>query len=81
MGDGTTWLTRSGASYLQVIDVGAWDNSLMLIFPGQSNDPRSPHYRDFYRPWIRGEMQPMLFSRSAVDAAAVRRTALIPPDR
>lgn len=78
LGDGTTWQTRSGASYLQVIDVGAWDNSLMLNFPGQSNDPRSPHYRDFYKPWIRGEMQPMLFSRHAVDAAAVRSTNLVP---
>jgi penicillin amidase len=72
------WETTSGASYLQVIDVGAWDNSLMLNLPGQSNDPRSPHYRDQYRPWIRGEMQPMLFSRSAVDRGAVRRTTVRP---
>jgi hypothetical protein len=33
------WQVSGGASYLQVIDVGAWDNSLMLNFPGQSNDP------------------------------------------
>ena len=75
---GGGWNVSSGASYLQVIDVGAWDNSLMLIFPGQSNDPRSPHYRDFYLPWIRGEMQPMLFSRAAVDARATSRTVLRP---
>jgi penicillin amidase len=75
---GTGWQTSSGASYLQVIDVGAWDNSLMLVFPGQSNDPRSPHYRDQYAPWISGEMQPMLFSRAAVDARAVVRTVLHP---
>jgi penicillin amidase len=61
-----------------VIDVGAWDNSLMLNFPGQSNDPRSPHYRDQYAPWIRGEMQPMLFSRAAVDAHVAARTVLHP---
>jgi len=78
LGDGSNWHTRSGASYLQVIDVGAWDNSLMLNLPGQSNDPRSPHYRDHYRPWIRGEMQPMLFSRRAVDAAAISRTVFRP---
>jgi len=72
------WETTSGASYLQVIDVGAWDNSLMLNLPGQSIDPRSPHYRDLYRPWIKGEMQPMLFSRSAVERGAVRRTRLRP---
>jgi penicillin amidase len=77
--DGANWQTTSGASYLQVIDVGAWDNSVMLNLPGQSNDPRSRHYRDHYRPWARGEMLPMLFSRSAVDAAAVGRTSLKPP--
>jgi penicillin amidase len=77
-GDGTNFQTTSGASYLQVIDVGAWDNSVMLNLPGQSNDPRSRHYRDHYRPWARGEMLPMLFSRSAVDAAAVGRTRLDP---
>jgi penicillin amidase len=76
--DGPTWLTSSGASYLQVIDVGAWDNSLMLNLPGQSNDPRSPHFGDQYRPWVRGEMKPMLFSRAAVDARAVRRMVLQP---
>jgi penicillin amidase len=72
------WTVTGGASYLQVVDVGAWDNSLMLNLPGQSNDPRSPHYRDLYLPWTRGEMQPMLFSRAAVDARAVARTSLRP---
>lgn len=76
--DGPGFQVGSGASYLQVIDVGAWDNSLMIVFPGQSNDPRSPHYRDQYLPWIRGQMQPMLFSRAAVDARAVGRTVLRP---
>jgi penicillin amidase len=72
------WRVGGGASYLQVIDVGAWDNSLMLNFAGQSNDPRSPHYRDLYGPWIAGKMQPMLFSRAAVDAHVVTRTTLRP---
>jgi penicillin amidase len=72
------WQVSGGASYLQVIDVGGWDNSLMLNFPGQSNDSRSPHYRDQYAHWIRGEMQPMLFSRAAVDAHATGRTMLHP---
>ncbi|NYT40749.1 penicillin acylase family protein [Sphingomonas sp. R-74633] len=72
------WAVSGGASYLQVIDVGAWDNSLMLNFPGQSNDPRSPHYRDAYAPWIAGRMQPMLFSRAAVDAHVMSKTTLRP---
>lgn len=81
LGDGPSWRVGGGASYLQVIDVGAWDNSLMLNLPGQSNDPRSPHYRDQYAPWCAGRMLPMPFSRAAVDAAARRRTTLQPEDR
>jgi penicillin amidase len=68
--------TSGGASYLQVIDVGNWDDSLYLNLPGQSADPRSPHYRDHYDPWVEGRMQPLPFSRAAVDRAAVRRTLL-----
>ncbi|WP_129790746.1 penicillin acylase family protein [Sphingosinicella sp. CPCC 101087] len=75
---GRGWNVSGGASYFQVIDVGAWDNSLMLNLPGQSNDPRSSHYRDHYASWIQGEMQPMLFSRAAVDARARGRTILRP---
>ena len=76
--NGRGWEVTGGASYLQVIDVGGWDNSLMLNLPGQSNAPGSPHYRDMYAPWIAGEMMPMLFSRAAVDAKATARTVLAP---
>ena len=78
LGSGPGWRAGGGASYLQVIDVGGWDNSLVLNLPGQSNDPRSPHYRDQYGPWSEGRMQPMLFSRAAVVARAAARTRLVP---
>ncbi len=77
-GNGPSWRTGGGASYLQVIDVGDWDKSVMLNLPGQSNDPRSAHYRDLYEPWIKGDMLPMTFSRAAVDAAAETRMMLTP---
>jgi len=67
-----------GASYLFVADVGAWDNSRFLLLPGQSADPRSPHYRDFYPLWLAGTMQPLWYSRAAVDRHAAARTVLIP---
>lgn len=67
-----------GASYLFVADVGAWDNSRFLLLPGQSADPRSPRYRDFYPKWIAGEMQPLWFSTAAVDRHAATRTILAP---
>ena len=88
-GDGTTVMARGvspargfnvahGASYLFVADVGAWDNSRVLLLPGQSADPRSPHYRDFYQDWLTANAQPLWFSREAVDAHAVSRTVLMP---
>ena len=44
----------SGASFRQVIDVGAWDRSLVMNNPGQSGDPASPHYRDLIERWAKG---------------------------
>jgi penicillin amidase len=78
LGAGPGWGVGGGASYLQVIDVGAWDNSLMLLLPGQSIDPNSPHYRDLFKPWAEGRMQPMPFSRAAVDRTIAARTTLRP---
>lgn len=88
-GDGTTPMARGfnsrrgftvshGASYLFVADVGAWDNSRFLLLPGQSADPRSRHYRDFYPKWLAGAMQPLWFSKAAVDRHAAGRLVLAP---
>jgi penicillin amidase len=88
-GDGTTPMARGfnprrgfnvthGASYLFVADVGAWDNSRFLLLPGQSADPRSPRHRDFYPLWLAGAMQPLWYSKAAVDRHAVSRLTLTP---
>lgn len=88
-GDGTTPMARGfnpkrgfnvshGASYLMVADVGAWDNSRFLLLPGQSADPRSPRYRDFYPFWLAGAMQPLWFSKGAVERHAAARMVLEP---
>ena len=69
---------KHGASYLFVADVGAWDNSRFLLLPGQSADPRSPRYRDFYPYWLAGAMQPLWFSKAAVDRHAEGRLILTP---
>ena len=67
-----------GASFRLVVDVGAWDNSVCMNSPGQSGDPRSPHYRDLAPLWAKGEYVPLPYSREAVDAAAERRIVLTP---
>ena len=72
------YATTGGASYLMVCDVGAWDRSLFLNFPGQSGSAQSAHYQDFLKPWIAGNMQPFLFSAEAVETSAVRRIVMLP---
>lgn len=88
-GDGSTVMARGvvparsynvmhGASFLFVADVGAWDNSRVLLLPGQSADPRSAHYRDWYQDWLTGNMHPLWFSEAPVDRHAVSRTMIEP---
>jgi penicillin G amidase len=60
----------SGASVRIVMDVGAWDNSVVINTPGQSDDPMSAHYRDLFPMWAQGTYVPLRFSRAAVDRDA-----------
>lgn len=62
--------TMHGASVRIVVDVGDWDQSRCINAPGQSGDPRSPHYRDLAPLWADGHYVPLLYTRAAVDAAA-----------
>jgi len=68
----------SGASFRMVLDVGNWDASVTVNAPGQSGDPRSPHYGALATPWAAEEYVPMLYSRPAVDAAAQTVIKLTP---
>ncbi|MDJ1158190.1 penicillin acylase family protein [Chelatococcus sp. SYSU_G07232] len=68
----------TGASVRFVVDVGDWDRSLCINTPGQSGDPRSPHYRDLALLWARGDYVPLLYSREAVERAAELRLLLSP---
>jgi penicillin amidase len=68
----------AGASVRMVLDVGAWDNSMIVNTPGQSGDPASPHYRDLFPLWASGRYVPLRYSRAAVDADAETVIALTP---
>ena len=69
---------RSGASFRMVIDVGNWDASVAMNNPGQSGDPRNPHYRDLFEPWAADQAFPLLYTRPAILEAAEARIELIP---
>ncbi|MGX7706586.1 penicillin acylase family protein [Methylobacterium sp. Gmos1] len=75
---GSDFRVTNGASVRFVVDVGDWDRSVCINAPGQSGDPRSPHYRDLAPLWVRGQTVPMLYSRAAVDAASVATIRLVP---
>lgn len=68
----------AGPSLRLVLDVGDWDRSRAVNAPGQSGDPQSPHYRDLAPLWLKGEYFPLLYTRAAVQAAAVQRLELLP---
>ncbi|MEU7317298.1 penicillin acylase family protein [Streptomyces sp. NPDC007083] len=69
---------NAGASFRMVVDVGAWDNSLAMNSPGQSGDPRSPHYADLFEAWAADGAFPLVYSRSRVEAETVQRLVLSP---
>jgi penicillin amidase len=70
-----------GPSFRMVVDVGDWDNSRAVNYPGQSGDPNNPHYQDFAQMWRTGEYFPMLYTRSAVEKATELRILLEPVKR
>ncbi len=75
------FLQVSGPSVRMVLDVGNWDNSRAVNYPGESGDPNSPHYRDLAPMWQGGTYFPLLYSRAAVEKATEKRIRLMPePD-
>ncbi|RVT91503.1 penicillin acylase family protein [Rhodovarius crocodyli] len=66
----------SGVTWRMVVDVGNWDASITVNTPGQSGDPRSPHYRDLFPVWAKDEAVPLLYSRAAIEEAAEARIVL-----
>jgi penicillin amidase len=69
---------NAGASVRMVLDVGAWDNSVIMNTPGQSGDATSAHYRDLFPRWAAGQHIPFRWSHDAVDAAAERVINVVP---
>jgi len=67
-----------GATFRLVVDVGAWDESLAMNSPGQSGDPRSPHYADLFADWTADSAFPLLYSRHKIAHHTARTLRLRP---
>ena len=68
----------SGGSLKMVADLDDWDASVALNNPGQSGDPKSPHYRDLFELWSRGKYFPIFYSRPRVESVTERTITLQP---
>ncbi len=68
----------NGPSFRIVVDVGNWDNSRAVNYPGQSGDPVNPHYRDLAPLWLTGQYFPLLYSRRAIEKSTEYRVRLVP---
>jgi hypothetical protein len=67
-------------SYRQMVDMGDLSRSVMISPPGQSGQLGSPHYDDQIEPWLKGEYQPMLWTREQVEREAQGNLRLEPGD-
>jgi penicillin amidase len=74
----TDFRQTGGPSFRIVMDVGNWDGSRAVNYPGQSGNPDDPHYRDLARTWLDGEYFPLLYTRAAVEKATTHRITLRP---
>ncbi len=61
-----------------VMDLADPAMSRFSLAGGQSGNPLSPHYRDLYQLWLRGDGAPMAWTPDEV-AAATRRTLVLEP--
>jgi penicillin amidase len=58
----------SGAEYRIVVDFATPDSFLAVQNIGNSGVPDSPHYRDQFEPWLRGEYHTVNLRRDRVEA-------------
>jgi penicillin amidase len=65
-GYGSDFNQSSGASFREVMDLRNWEKSVGLNSPGQSGNPKSPHYDDLFPLWIEGQFVPFYFSLNKV---------------
>jgi penicillin amidase len=74
----TDFRQTNGPSFRIVVDVGSWDNSRAVNYPGQSGDPDGRHYRDLAPMWRKGEYFPLLYTRAAIERETELKLRLMP---
>lgn len=70
--DNNSW----APSFRQIVDMGDFSASQVIVPPGQSGQVSSPHYDDMIEPWLKGEYHPMLWTRQQVEEHQAGRLEL-----
>ncbi len=70
---------RAGPSYRQIIDVGNWDASQMVITVGQSGHAFHPNFANLVPFWRDVRYIPMRWSREAVEGAPNKNVLRLEP--
>ena len=65
-------------SWRQLFDVGAWDDSRVVLPAGQSGHPLSPHYFDQNEMWRPGAISPAAVLARRRRPARAHRLLLLP---
>lgn len=78
---GANFRQTAGASFREIIDLADFDRSIVTNVPGQSADPRSPHYSDLLPLWATDRYFPLVYSRARVEQETERVTWLVPTRR
>lgn len=77
-GSGVTPNVGSSVSMRHISSPNNWDNTRFVIPLGQSGNPASPHYKDQFDAWNKGELPIFPFSKTAVEQATKNSLVLQP---
>src|SRR6185369_4742555 len=67
---GQTPNVGSSVSMRLIATPGNWDATRHVIPLGESGDPASPHFKDQFQAWLRGEVPIFPFSKSAIEVSS-----------
>ncbi len=68
----------TGASFRIIVDTEDWNKTLANNSPGQSGNPNSPHYKDLFDIWSKGQYFPVFFTKDRIKEVAERIVILKP---
>ena len=68
----------TGASFRIIVDTEDWNKTLGNNAPGQSGNPDSPHYKDLFEIWSKGQYFPVFFTKNKIKEVSERTIVLKP---